>query len=295
MVNGDYLILNIHAGSQLACAADQDTDFSLTGTLKQLLPLCFRSGVVNKGYLRFRHTLCQQHISYFIIYIEFPGFGSANITKDKLRGSRGGGVLPNLINILNADTQLASCTIRIRSNQARVNRHQASLTGQLQHIIFFRLHSASSDCFCPHDKIGHNCLLCGGRFHRNNLRFTSANSRESGNIQHIRCFDVSDLTKDSHQFREIVETDEAITHPIAAALRLQFQHRGSFGKMSDPGVEVGPAKAFQLLRLQIPLHDEQFGNRVADWRSSRKYYAAPLICFLQILTFEQHIKGALTA
>ena len=65
--------------------------------------------------------------------------------------------------------------------------------------------------------------------------------------------------------------------------------------MSDPGVEVGPAKAFQLLRLQIPLHDEQFGNRVTDWRSSRKYYAAPLICFLQILTFEQHIKGALTA
>lgn len=56
-----------------------------------------------KGYLRFRHTLCQQHISYFIIYIEFPGFGSANITKDKLCGSRGGGVLPNLINILNAD------------------------------------------------------------------------------------------------------------------------------------------------------------------------------------------------
>ena len=50
--------------------------------------------------------------------------------------------------------------------------------------------------------------------------------------------------------------------------------------MGDPGIEVGPAEAFQLLRLQIPLHDEQFGNRVTDWRSGRKYYAAPLIRFL---------------
>ena len=65
--------------------------------------------------------------------------------------------------------------------------------------------------------------------------------------------------------------------------------------MGDPGIEVGPAEAFQLLRLQIPLHDEQFGNRVTDWRSGRKYYAAPLIRFLYILAFEQHIKGALTA
>ena len=256
MVNGDHLILNIHAGSQLAGTANQNTDFSLPGTLKQFLPLCFRSGIVNKGYLRFRHALCQQHISYFIIYIEFPGFGGTNITKDKLRGSRGGGVPPDLINVLNTDIQLTSCTICIRSNQARVNRHQAGLAGQLQHIIFFRLYSAGSDCFRPQDKIGHDCLLCGGRFHRNNLRFTAANSRKSGNIQHIRCFDVSDLTKDRHQFREIVEADKTITHPIAAALRLQFQHRGSFGKMGDPGIKVGPAKAFQLLRLQVPLHDK---------------------------------------
>src|SRR5699024_12214551 len=107
-----------------------------------------------------------------------------------------------------------------------VYRVQACLTAQLQHVVFFRLPSAGSDCFRPQNKIGHDRLLCRCGFHRNNHRFTSANSRESGNIQHIRCFDVSDLTKDSHQFREIVETDEAITHPIAAALRLQFQHRG---------------------------------------------------------------------
>ena len=31
MVNGDHLILNIHAGSQLAGTTDQDTDFSLAG------------------------------------------------------------------------------------------------------------------------------------------------------------------------------------------------------------------------------------------------------------------------
>lgn len=51
MIDGDYLVLHIHAGSQLIGAAQQDAHLTLTGAFKQRLPLGLGRGVVDKGDL----------------------------------------------------------------------------------------------------------------------------------------------------------------------------------------------------------------------------------------------------
>ena len=63
--------------------------------------------------------------------------------------------------------------------------------------------------------------------------------------------------------------------------------------MSGPSIKIGPAEPFQFLRLQISLHNEHLRKRVADRSSSGEYHTPSIVYFLQILAFQQHIKGPL--
>ena len=249
MIDRNYLVLHIHAGSQLIGAAQQDADFTLTGALKQRLPLDLGRGVVDKGDLGFRYALFDQHPLKFIIYIETPRLGRTHITENELGGGCLGGVRPNLIHLVNADVQFASCTVCRGDDHAGVNRHHAGLAGQLQHIIFFRLYTASADCVRPQDKLRHDRPLRGGGLCGNDLRLSAPNGWQTGNIKHIRSFDVRNLSENRHQFRQVVEPHKAIPHPVAAALRPQLKHGSPLGEVGDPGIEIGPAEPLQLLRL----------------------------------------------
>ena len=177
MIDRNYLVLHIHAGSQLIGAAQQDADFTLTGALKQRLPLDLGRGVVDKGDLGFRYALFDQHPLKFIIYIETPRLGRTHIAENELGGGCLGGVRPNLIHLVNADVQLASCTVRRGDDHAGVNRHHTGLAGQLQHIIFFRLYTASADCVRPQDKLRHDRFLCRSRFCGDNFCLATVNRR----------------------------------------------------------------------------------------------------------------------
>lgn len=117
------------------------------------------------------------------------------------------------------------------------------------HIIFFRLYTASADCVRPQDKLRHDRPLRGGGLCGNDLRLSAPNGWQTGNIKHIRSFDVRNLSENRHQFRQVVEPHKAIPHPVAAALRPQLKHGSPLGEVGDPGIEIGPAEPLQLLRL----------------------------------------------
>ena len=79
-----------------------------------------------------------------------------------------------------------------------------------------------------------------------------------GQVQLIRCLDISDFGEQLHQFRKIEKLCKPGPGTIAGPFRGKLDSRCGFPKRGSPAIELTEALLLQSSILQIALHGVQF-------------------------------------
>ncbi len=171
MMQGNQLLLHIHAGSHLLRTAHQDTDFSLSHLFKKLFPLYIRLCVMDKADFLWLYSLCKQRRLCCLIKVKAAiVFRRPLVAEDQLGQPALCCLVINPCYLFGAQIQLGIRVIRyLRVNGPGVCGEQTGLMGQLQEIVLAAVHLPVPDGLRPFCQLHDNPLLVRGTDRFNDL------------------------------------------------------------------------------------------------------------------------------
>ena len=174
-------------------------------------------------------------------------------------------------------------------DQSLIQAQLSAVAGDLEHVVNGRVNIAAVYLGCAFRECLYQFRLLFGGLHHHRFKVCLG----CGQMQLIRCLDVRHFLEDRHEFRQVEESCESGSCPVAGTFRGKLNGRGCFTEGACPGVEVGHVAALECAVLQVTLHGVQLGHAVGNWSAGGKDDAPAASQFIHVATLHEHVRGLL--
>ena len=114
-----------------------------------------------------------------------------------------------------------------------------------------------------------------------------------GQLQHVGGLHVGERAEHRQQLGQVHKFRKPRMHPVARAVRCQFEHRHWLAEVRGPGIEMLDAGGFKHLRCEVALQRVHLGHGVGYRSAGGKHHAAPAVALAQISGLDKHIERAI--
>ena len=238
------------------------------------------------------NELCTDVIVHAELLILRPGgpLGGGNIAEHQLRQPLIHALLPNPVNVSDAGIDFASGIIGQHGvDQSLIQAQLSAVAGDLEHVVNGRVNIAAVYLGCTFRECLYQFRLLFGGLHHHCFKVCLG----CGQMQLIRRFDVRHFLEDRHEFRQVKESCESGSCPVAGAFRGKLNSSGCFTEGACPGVEVGHVAALEGAVLQVPLHGVQLRHAVGNRSAGSKDDAPAASQLVHVAALHEHIRGLL--
>ena len=247
---------------------------------------------MNKCYLIFRNTSCNQFCLNIIVNIEIPiVLRSREVTEEQLCQLVLFSFFPDTEHIPDAGVEFAVWVIgKKRIHQTLIQPQFSSVRRYLEHIIFCWVNHTGVHRRSTFRKLCHHIFLIVRRLYNNGFKLCFRN-RE---IQLVGSFNVSNFLEHIHQFRQIKELRKPGSGTVSRTFRSQLDGSGGFPEGRRPAVKMRQILFLERIILQVSHYRIKLGHGVGYRSTCCKYYATPAGQLIHITALHEHIRRFLS-
>ena len=292
VVLGDEEPLDVHPDAHLGGRTHQDAHAPGVHGVEELLLGQVTLRVVDEADLLGWHAAADQLGLHVVVGAEAALAGRAGareVDEDELREALGARGVPAREDFLHGEVDLALRDVRgLRIDEPHVEGGLPAVRGDRQHVVHVRRHPALADPLGPGEQgLDEGRQLRARR--RGDRPRLAPGRRRDGQLEHLRRLDVGDQPEHGGELRHVRELAEPGVDAVARAGRRRLERRHRLAEVGGPGVELRQPALAQERHLEVALHREHLGQRVADRGARGEDDAPPHL--LEVLGLDEHVEG----